>query len=217
MTRRYLERGWRVIVSCRDPDRAVDLKALTRMHAEALHVLHCDLLNSSDIAQFGSAAQRISPCVDLLINNAGYLDRSDDSLAHVDEASVLRAYRTNAVGPLLVTRALLPCLRGRPIHKIVNLSSAMGSMGFPQERGSYGYRMSKAALNMLTVNLASELDGTNVVVAALHPGWVRTDMGGATARMEIGESVDGLLTVIDALEPRHSGSLIRHDGMILPY
>lgn len=217
MSARFAALGWSVIAGCRRPFEADALQLLARNHTNSVDIVECDVLSESSIVQFAGKVIAGRPHLDLLVNNAGFLDRSDPSLEETTSDSLTTAFRTNALAPLLVTRELLPQLRVAPLGKIVNISSAMGCLGLEQRPDSYSYRMSKAALNMFTVNLAGELASTGIVVLALHPGWVKTDMGGAHAMVDVDDSVVGLVEQITSADKSQSGRIVRYDGIVLPY
>jgi NAD(P)-dependent dehydrogenase (short-subunit alcohol dehydrogenase family) len=172
-----------------------------------------DVTSDAGVAAF--AAGLHGRPVDVLINNAGRQNRAG-SLTDLDGGDLLDTFDVNAVGPLRVTRALLPNLRRGRLKRVVHITSRMGSFGhFGADM--YGYRASKAALNMLHRCLADELGREGFVCVALHPGWVRTDMGGPDATLGVAESVAGMLRVIDGLAPRDNGAFLDHAGARLPW
>ena len=139
---------------------------------------------------------------------------SAGALADLRPDPVLEVLRVNAVAPILVTQALAPLLAAAGTAIVVNLSSGLGSIAGATGRGNLAYGMSKAALNMLTRHLAAELAGQGTVVVSMSPGWVATDMGGASAPLEPAESVRGMLNVLDGLTPAQSGSFLDHTGAV---
>jgi NAD(P)-dependent dehydrogenase (short-subunit alcohol dehydrogenase family) len=151
--------------------------------------------------------------IDLLVNNAGIMTR--EGLDGLDPAHVRSAIEVNAIGPLLMTYALLPLLRSG--SKIAMITSLMGSMGDNGSGGYYGYRMSKAALNAAGVSLARDLAGRGIAVVLLHPGFVRTDMTGDRGSVSPDESVAGMLARLDELTLETSGRLLRFSGEMLPW
>ena len=151
--------------------------------------------------------------IDLLIQNAGIA--SIDSKDSLDLDAVHAQFTTNAVAPLVLTRALAPRLKRGA--KVALISSRMGSIGDNGSGGYYGYRMSKAALNAAGVSLAHELRPSGVALVVLHPGAVRTDMTKHTGTMEAQESVRGLLERIDELRLETTGRFVHQNGEILPW
>ena len=131
-----------------------------------------------DDAQVAALAAALGDAsVDVLVNNAGVAGSWNTTLATFDAEEALRCFDTNALGAIRVTRALLPNLRAAR-GKIINITSRMGSIGDNGSGRGYAYRMSKAALNMATRNIAHEVKGFGGIAVALHPGWVKTEMGG---------------------------------------
>ncbi len=152
--------------------------------------------------------------VDLLINNAGIL-RFEQGLAKLDYAAVREQFEVNALGPLRVTQALRGAL-GQG-SKVAMITSRMGSIADNGSGGSYGYRMSKAALNMASVSLAIELRTEGIALAILHPGMVSTEMIGFQGQLQPAEAARGLLARIDALTLESSGSFWHQNGERLPW
>ena len=118
---------------------------------------------------------------------------------------------------MLVTAAVLPNLQRGDSKRIVNITSQLGSIELNTQGGAYGYRESKAALNMFTRSLAGELGSDGFICLALHPGWVATDMGGANAPLTPAQSVTGMRRVIDSLTPEDNGTYRAHDGEAVPW
>ncbi len=200
--------GYTVIGTARKPEGATELKEL-EVRVEPL-----DVTDAASVAQLAESIGNLQ--IDILINNAGFFDRSHRTLDEVDFDVMARTLDVNALGPLRVARALLPNLRTSPQKKIVNISSQMGSI--TNNGGSYySYRTSKAALNQLTVTLARELEDEDFTCVVMHPGWVRTDMGGASASLSPEESVAGMISVIQGLTPADTGRFLEHSGKTIPW
>jgi len=152
--------------------------------------------------------------IDLLVNNAGVLasgERFGDIVMDALEAS----FRTNAAGPLLLTQALAPLLAKNAV--VANISSQLGSIQNTTRFGTPSYGIGKAAQNMATRLLAVALAERGIVVVALHPGWVQTDMGGVGASITPQQSVQGLLKVIDSASLTSSGHFLDWRGIALPW
>lgn len=212
--RQYVEDGWTVMATARNPGGAEDLRALARRHGDPVRVLEMDVASEESVtrAQQGLRGEQI----DLLINNAGVMG-GGGSIHKVGPDEVRRVLETNLLGPYRVTRALLPCVQRGRGRKIVFITSLMGSMGDGPSGGSYPYRLSKAALNMLGANLAAELRGRGIISVLLHPGWVMTRMGGPSAPTSVEESVRGMRAVISRLAPEDSGKFFHAQGHELPW
>jgi NAD(P)-dependent dehydrogenase (short-subunit alcohol dehydrogenase family) len=151
--------------------------------------------------------------VDVLINNAGIL--TSESLDDLDFDRIRAQLEVNSLGPLRVTRALLGSLQ--PGGKVAIITSRMGSITDNTSGGRYGYRMSKAAVNIAGVSLAHDLRGREIAVAILHPGFVRTGMTGNQGYVDAEESASGLIARIDALTLEESGSFWHANGERLPW
>lgn len=215
-TRQLLGRGWRVIAACRHPGRATELNALAFAHPGHVHVLPLDLAKPASIAELAREAGMVCDALDLLVNNAGQLV-AGERFGHLDAEALMSSFRTNAVGPLLLTEAMVPLLTRGSDARVANLSSVMGSIARVREFRSPSYAMSKAALNMATVQLAHALQPSGIRVFALHPGWVRTDMGGEQADLAPPDAVSGMLDVILASGDADAGSLRDWRGESLPW
>jgi len=208
LARQYLSRGDSVHAGVRAPAEAVELSALAGSSNGRLRITACDVTHEPSVASFAAA---VAEPVDLLINNAGMRTRPD-SLEKLDLDNAARMLQVNALGALRMTGALLPLLRRSSGAKIVNLSSSLGSIGNNTSGGAYGYRMSKAALNMASRSLAADLRDDGLVAVTISPGWVQTDMGGSDAPTPVAESAAGLLRVIDGLTLQDSGGFFDYRG-----
>lgn len=202
--RALANRGYSVIALCRQ----------TSAELEALAVTIHDGYDVTDIPAIEAFAEGISPAsIDLLINNAGIL--RSESLDDMDFESMRQQFEINALGSLRVSHSLIPSLRSGA--KIALVTSRMGSIADNGSGGRYGYRMSKAALNMAGVSLAKDLQSRGIAVAILHPGYVRTDMTNHSGLIEPEESVAGLLDRIDELTMETSGGFWHSNGEALPW
>ncbi|NVJ26643.1 SDR family oxidoreductase [Myxococcus sp. AM011] len=213
LTRQSLTRGDTVYAGVRELAQARELSALTGASGGRLHVHALDVTRDESVSSFAAA---LTGPVDLLINNAGRRTRSDD-LEDLSLEDALQMMQVNALGALRVTRALLPRLRQARGARIASLSSGLGSIADNTSGGGYGYRMSKAALNMATRSLAADLRGEGLIAVAISPGWVQTDMGGASAPTQVSESATGLLTVLDRLTLGDSGGFFDFRGQRLDW
>jgi len=216
LTRVFASRGDTVIAGCRNPDEATQLAAATP------RVIALDVGDESSIASFAAAIG--DEPVDVLINNAGIdarnLGASDADRDVLNQTSdqMLGQIKVNTVGPLLVARGLLASLRQSSNPRIVNVSSQVGSLAIAGTMGrDVGYAASKAALNMVTVKLAVRLRDDSITVIAIHPGHLKTDMGGAAAAMETSQGATAIATLIDGLTPDQSGQFLRWDGSTHPW
>jgi NAD(P)-dependent dehydrogenase (short-subunit alcohol dehydrogenase family) len=155
--------------------------------------------------------------LDLLVNNAAADDAHGMSLATVDAERWKSVFATNVIGPALVTRALVPALRLAPQPAVVNLGSRQGSITSNSSGGRYAYRTSKAALSMLTKTLALDLRDFGITCVSVHPGWVRTELGGPEAPLEAGQSAAALRVLIAGLDRAASGTFLDYTGESIPW
>ena len=185
--------GITVLLGCRDESRARSALDGLRAHGRDAHVVTLDVTSAASIT---AAAARIGEefgRLDILINNAGVmLHGRDGPLSTTGDDALRETFETNFFGLAAVTRAMLPLLRKSQAGRIVNVSSILGSVAEHADPNStihsakfLGYDASKAAVNMLTNHLAHELRDTPIKVNAAHPGWVKTDMGGEGADLDL--------------------------------
>jgi len=206
LTRQYRDRGDSVVAVCRQASSELD----------ELGVRVESGIEVTDRESLLDLAGRLSDIdVDVLLNNAGVMRRTDFD----DIEDQLDAYRlqfeVNSLAPLRVTRALVDRLGEG--GKVAIITSRMGSIADNDSGGHYGYRMSKAAVNMAGVSLAQELAGRRIAVGLLHPGYVKTDMTGNTGHVGADESAAGLIQRIDALSMESTGSFHHANGEELPW
>jgi NAD(P)-dependent dehydrogenase (short-subunit alcohol dehydrogenase family) len=215
--RQLLARGDRVVATCRHPGKATALNALAGEHPGRLHVLPLDVADPRAITELQRELALLADDderLDLLVNGAGVL-HSGERFGRVGAANLDDSFRTNAMGPFLLTQALAPRLADGA--RVANITSQLGSIANTARFGTPSYNISKAAQNMATALLAAALRERGVVVVALHPGWVQTDMGGAGATVTPSDSVAGLLRVIDRLKASDSGRFLDWRGESLPW
>ncbi len=214
--RQLLARGERVVATCRHPGKATALNALAGEHPGRLRVLPLDVAAPRSIAELAHELPLIDDALSLrlLVNCAGVL-HSGERFGAIDPAIVEDSFRTNAMGPLLVTQALADRLADGA--KVANVSSVLGSIASLARFGSPSYDISKAAQNMATALLAKALAPRGIVVLALHPGWAQTDMGGANATVPVADAVSGLLRVVDGAGTADSGGFRHRRGEALPW
>ena len=202
-------RGDRVLAACREPERAAALQALPLTTGKDISVYRMDVTDGASVA----AARALvgDRPVHGLIANAGVIGPQRQSTLDMDFGGFLDTLAANTLGPLRVVQAFLPNLRAAERPKILAVTSRMGSFANPgTDRAAY--RTSKAALNRLFQMLARDLEPEGIAVGLVHPGWVRTDMGGAAAELSVDQSVSGILRVFDALSVETTGRLVDHDG-----
>ena len=203
--RKYAADGWRVIATCRDPNQ---YDGDAEVHA-------LDVTDAASVAALGRAMA--GEAVDLLINNAGIYGPRDLPFDALDYDAWEQVLRTNLMGPMWVAAALAGPVLASQKKKMVFISSKVGSIADNTSGGSYIYRSSKTALNMAVKSLSLDLSGKGLITLLLHPGWVQTDMGGASAPIDAVTSVTGMRAVIDRAGAAESGRFFNCDGNELPW
>ena len=203
LCRQLQQRGEEVIGACRKA--SAELRALDCRIVEGVEVT-----DSASLQRL--AAELAGERIDVLVNNAGILSR--ESIDDLDFERIRRQFEVNALAPLRVTKALLPNLG--PGSKVAIITSRMGSIADNGSGGYYGYRMSKAAVNMAGVSLARDLRGRGIAVLLLHPGMVATEMTGGSG-IPVQESAANLIARIDSLGLEQSGTFHHADGQPLPW
>lgn len=216
--RQCLARGDRVFAGCREPRNAADLVALSVAHPQHLVTLALDVTDEESVDAAVKAIHHQVDGLDLLINNAGTYPRGETP-ATLNAKTILQTFQLNSVAPIIVAQRCLDLLRAGNDPKIVNISSKMGSLWWKEKEGGgdYSYCSSKAALNMLTRTLAFDLRSEGIIVVALMPGWVQTDMGGSGADLTPAESVGGMLSVIERLAGDDTSRFITTEGEDHPW
>jgi len=209
LTRALLARGDRVVAACRQPGKASELNALAGEYPGRLHLLPLDIADPKSHAQLARELPLVCDGIDLLINNAGVL-HSGERFGSVSAAHLEDSFRINAMGPLLLTQALASQLADGA--RVANISSELGSIAGVTRFGTPSYNISKAAQNMVTTLLKEALSARGVIVLALHPGWVQTDMGGSGAAITPEQSAEGLLRVIADARQADSGRYLDWKG-----
>ncbi len=218
--RQYLATGWRVHATCRNIDDAVELKML---RGQFKH-LHLHELELTDFSQIDKLAKNLSQHpLDLLINNAGIFGPKPiaekdfrQKFTHLDYQIWSDLFTVNTMVPVKMSEAFIENIRSGDEKKIVTISSIVGSIA-DGEKGLIGYPSSKAAVNMAMATLAHELREENIIVNAVNPGWVKTDMGGNSAPLEIIDSIQQLRALFENLSLEQSGLFLDYDGNIIPW
>ncbi len=209
LARQSLAKGWRVYGSV----RSVDVAAQLKNELPGVEVLQFDVVDGKAILQ---AAASLDQPIDILINNAGIYGPDEAAISTTDFEGFARTLEVNTIAPLKIAQAFLPHLRKGSNPRLVNISSIMGRMGHSSSN-RIAYRVSKAALNKVVQALSSDLKPGGICCIAMHPGWVRTDMGGSSADISVEESALGILNVIENLKLADTGQFIDWDGTRQPW
>ncbi len=209
--RQYASDGWRVIATCRDPAKAGELSAL----GGDIEVHGLDVTDHARIQALAKSLKQSA--IDLLLSSAGIYGPRSVPLGGVDYQSWAEVLRVNAMSPLKLSECFVDHVARSDLKQIVAVTSKMGSIADNTSGGSYIYRSSKTALNAVMKSLSVDLAPSRVIVAVLHPGWVRTDMGGPRGLIEAKASVTGMRQVIAGLKPEDSGGFFNYDGAGIPW
>ena len=214
-SRQYAEAGWRVIAACRSPVGAKELALL----ADEYSSVQIEALDVADFAEIDVLAEQLGDeAIDVLINNAGvYGDTAAHGFGQLDYQVWAATLQVNTLAPLKMAEAFLPHLERGDDRLIATVSSLMGSVTDNTSGGSLVYRSSKAGLNAAMKSLSIDLRPRNIGVLILHPGWVRTDMGGENALIDAEESVTGMRQQIKSFNIAQTGQFIKYDGTVMPW
>lgn len=216
-----------IFATCRQPDVATELQELEKQHP-GLYIIGLDVTDYSTLPALVEQVKGVvgDEGLNLLINNAGLAIR--DPIGEIKAESLRTCFEINAVAPIMIAQAFLPLINQAALKNsnapmscskaaIVNMSTKVASCADNNSGGRYSYRLSKAAMNMSTVNLAVDLRERGVLSVALHPGWVVTEMGGPNALINTSTSVQGLLTVMAGLTIEQSGRFFDYKGIEIPW
>ena len=207
-TKQYSAEGWQVIACCREPKNAYALNTLAKTEGNNI-IVHA--LDVADFYQIDALALQLKDQkIDVLLNNAGIFPESGGVGLNYDKWA--QAFKVNTMAPYKMVEAFFNNVVASELKKIAISSSKMGSMSDNTSGGSFIYRTSKAAANMMMKSLSIDLKPQGIACVMLHPGWVKTDMGGANALISTQQSVDGLRQVIADLTLNNCGRFIGYDG-----
>lgn len=218
-----------IFATCRDTDKAVELREIAQK-AKNVNIIQIDLTDMSSYEKVVDiVTQKVGDAgLNVLFNNAGVASKFT-RIGQVKENQLVDVFLINTVAPIMFTKAFLPLLKkaaaidagkgNMSIDRaaVINMTSLLGSIADNNQGGFYPYRCSKAALNAATKSMSIDFKDDGILVACMHPGWVRTDMGGHNAPMDIDTSVRNILSTLKSLTENHTGCFLQHDGKILPW
>lgn len=208
-TAQYLAAGAEVLAACREPAKADKLSALEKTAKGRLAITAVDAANTQSVS---ALAETIGGrAFDLVIANAGIYGPPKQGSADVDFDGWMHTFSVNTLGPLRIAQIVHGALKAGTGKRFVAITSRMGSIG-ETSSGFIAYRSSKAALNMAMRVLSADWKKDGITTAVLHPGWVRTDMGGPNATLSPEESVTAMRKTIDGLGAEQSGGFFDYDG-----
>ena len=209
LTRQYAAEGCTVIAGCRSPGKAQALQQLAQASKGAVSVVEVDVTNTEGVQR---AARADARHIDILVNCAGIIGAGGQRLGAIDYEDWMQVLEVNLMGPARMCEAFLERVAASDRKLIVTITSGMGSLTDNTSGGYIPYRTSKAAVNMLMRSAALDLKTRGVNCVLIHPGWVRTDMGGPNAQLAPEESVAAMRRVIAKLGPADSGRFYNYDG-----
>ena len=204
------KKGYYILGACRHPENAPELNAL------ADEIFQLDVTNDTDITLLKQTLG--SRPIDLLINNAGTSGEQGVTIGNVDRANFMNVLNTNCISVAKFSDALLPNLETSEDKSILVISSRMGSISDNERGRSYAYRSSKAALNCVMRSFAIDVQDKGIKVMLIHPGWVKTAMGGPDALVDVQTSVAGILAQAELhFSESHAEVLRRFDGEMIAW
>ncbi len=225
LVRLYLQQADTLIfATCRQPATADELNTLANPYAGRLKIIQLDVTDQGSIDGALQLVSRETDGLDMLVNNAGILPggiaATEATAAHfgaLEVDAMTEVFRVNTVAPIMIAQHFIHLLRKGHHPRIINISSDAGSIALRDSGINYSYAASKAALNMLTRGLASDLHPDGVIVTSIHPGWIQTDMGGPTATRTPDETLPTMVKVIDRLTLEDTSSFFNWDGSRIPW
>lgn len=214
--RQYSKAGWRVYATCRFPEQADELQALASQ-SDYMTIHRLDVTRDDQLSEI--VKDLAGESIDILVNNAGVYHEQwgKDPLGKINYDDWQHTFAVNTLGPMRVSEAFIENIARSKKRLIVAITSHMGSIADIASGNDYAYRSSKAALNAAMKGLSFEAATRNVGVLILHPGWVRTRMGGESAPLTTQQSVEGMRKPVENFNLSESGSFFRYDGTPIPW
>ncbi len=212
----YATAGWQVIACCRLPQQATALSQLAEQYKNRFFIHQLDVRKFAEIDQLSQKLRDLP--IDVLINNAGiYPPAQNGEFGHINYEDWIETFKVNTLAPLKITEAMIEQVARSHRKIIATLTSKMGSIDDNQRGGSYIYRTSKTAVNMVGKSLAIDLQPRGIISILLHPGWVQTDMGGQGALITAKQSVTGMKKILDEITLADTGKFFAYDGQSIPW
>ncbi|MFN8674170.1 MAG: SDR family oxidoreductase [Candidatus Sericytochromatia bacterium] len=208
VVRQFAKKGYTVILTSRDEKKGQE--AVTKLKNENLLVDYCvlEVSNSDSVTKAKNYIEEKYGKLDILVNNAGLLLDKNENVFTISEDLIKETMETNFYGALKVTQAFIPLMKKNNYGRIVNVSSGMGQLS-DMGGGYTAYRVSKTALNALTKIMANDLRGSNILINTMCPGWVKTDMGGASATRTTEKGAETIVWLSELEENSYSGAFFR--------
>ena len=212
--RSFLATNVKVVLTTRNISGSKDLLECKKKHPNNIQILELNLLKENSEKTLSDLLS--DKPIDILINNAG-VGSSNQNFDFVSSKPWLDVLKVNLIAPLMITQSIIENVKKSSAKKIYFLSSQLGSIAENTSGGMYIYRSSKTGLNQVVKSLSVDLKPQGITVVSLHPGWVKTDMGGPNATVSIDESVRGMIRVIETTDIKHTGKFLNYDGRELPW
>ena len=215
-SKQFVADGWRVFACSRNPEKSDSLNKLAAMYPDQITVHTLDVADHKQIKRL--AQNLANKSIDILINNAGvYPGPEGSSFGEINYDAMTYAFIINTMAPLRMAEEFADHIKRGNQKIIVTITSKMGSVADNNRGGSYIYRSSKSAVNMVMKSLSIDLRSIGIIAVLLHPGWVRTDMGGPKGLISTKQSVSGMRNVISQISLADSGKFFAYDGQIIPW
>ncbi len=213
--KKFLEQNVKVFCTTRNISKSIDLIKYQKKYPNNLEICELDLIaeNSNKVLCKFLGDKPI----DIFINNAGVIGSSKQHFKEVSSNPWIEVLKINLIAPLMITQSIIKNIELSIDKKVYFISSKVGSIDDNRGGGMYIYRSSKTALNQVVKSLSIDLKPLGISVISLHPGWVRTDMGGPNALISVDESIKGMMSVILNTDIKNSGHFFNYDGSEIPW
>ncbi len=214
LTEQFAADGWQVLACCRNPAAAEQLQALSDQN-RSVEIHGLDVTDYHQMSVL--AGQLANRPIDILLSNAGIYGSKGVGFGKVDAQEWRRVLEVNTIAPMMLAQAFVEQVAASRQKVVAVISSKVGSIADNSSGGSYVYRSSKTGVNQVVKCLSIDLAGRDISVLSLHPGWVKTDMGGPNAEIGTDESVSGLKAILMSAGLAQSGQFIEYDGNSIPW
>lgn len=207
--KQFAQKGYKVIAACRKANKAKDLKAVSG----DVTIKELDITAENQLRDLKDELSNVP--IDILLLNAGVIGQRDIEIGNVDIDDMIDTFKINSIYPIKVFESMFDNVLASRDKKVVAISSIWASIGSNDSGGVYSYRGSKTALNSMMKAIAIDQEVNDIKVLLLHPGWVKTDMGGSNAHLDTNQSIKGMIEVIES--NFKTGSFLDYKGDKLPW
>jgi short-subunit dehydrogenase len=215
LTKIFAENNWDVIACCRNPKKADKLTALSKQYKNIM-IHKLDVEDFNDIENLKETLKKTK--IDILLNNAGiYGGQKGQFFGKIDYKSFKNTFKVNTLAPLKICETFIEQIKNSDKKTVAIITSMMGSISLNKDGKEFIYRVTKCAANMVVKCLANELQNDEVTVLAIHPGWVKTDMGGKDAPVTPEESAKGIYNILTKADKSTTGKFLDFQGNELPW